>query len=132
MNTIFLEILNKKFANQFTHKEDENGSFINFPAKTRDFGDVNIYEEYPGAYILEVGNFTHSHFYEGTEDEMAIEAAKDIIDFLDNLFSDSIVCYGSHECGGGWYLRQDDENENINWTDLFVWSGLFRKAERDE
>ena len=130
MNPIFLEILSMKFTNQFILKTDENGSFISFPAKTRDFGDVNIYEESPGAYILEVGNFTHGHFdiYDGTEDGRIRAAAKEVTEFLTDLFSDQLICYGSHEKGGGWYYKQSDDDEDIDWTDLFVWSGIYRRA----
>jgi len=130
MNTIFIELLNKKYNNQFVIETNENNSFIRFPAKCADFGDICIYEDEPGGYIVEVGNFTHGHYdlYEGTEDEMTKEAAEDIIDFLEKLFSDSVICYGSHKGGGGWYLKEDDKSENIDWTDLFVWSGLFRKS----
>lgn len=133
MNPIFVEILNEIFINQFIVEADEHGSFIKFPAKNTDFGDILICEEYPGSYIVIIGIFTHSHFdcYDGAEEEQIKEAVNDIIDFLKNLFTDRIVCHGSHKGGGGWYLKGSCEEKIFDdGTDnLFVWSGIFKKAQ---
>ena len=103
INPIFIEIMNEKFTDQFTVETDENCSFIRFPAKNPDFGDVKIVEEEPGFYTVWLGKFTHQHFdwYEGNMDETNKETAEGIFDFLEKLFDDSIICYGSHK-GGGW------------------------------
>ena len=131
MNPIFVEAMNEKFPNQFKTESVNNHLFIVFPAKNFDFGDVDIQEEYQGSYIVTIGKFSHQHFdeYEGTDDEMATNAAIAVADFLENLFADRIICYGSHEGGGGCYWKGDEEN---SWADddddLFVWSGIYRKA----
>lgn len=133
MNPILVETLNEIFINQFMVEEDEHGSFIKFPAKSADFGNVLVYEEHPGSYIVLVGKFTHIHFdcYDGTEEDQVKEAAKDITDFFENLFADHIVCHGTHEGGGGWYLKGAGEEKIFDdgIDNLFVWSGIFKKAQ---
>jgi len=129
MNQIFVETLSEKFPNQFEIKTDEKYTFIKFPAKNPDFGDVDIYEDYPGEYIVNVGHFTHGHFdcYNGSEEEQAREAAETIADFLETLFADGIICYGSHEKGGGCYRK--GHSDAIYGDDVggFVWSGADHK-----
>jgi hypothetical protein len=130
LNQLFIDILFEKYNNLLIIETEKNSAFIKFPAKSSDFGNVCICEEEVGSYIVEVGKFTHGHFdlYDGTEEERIVEAANDIVDFLEKLFSDQIICYGSHQHGGGWHLIQNDEEENIDWTDSFVWSGLYKRS----
>jgi len=149
MNTVFIETMKEKFANQLTIASYKDHPFIKFPAKNPEFGDLDIYEEYPGEYIVYVGDFTHSHFYgDGySDDERAGEAAKEIISFLEGLFADRIICYGSHEKGGGFYSVEDEDG--ADWIghrtlffflklrqrkprDLFVWSGIYKITEQTE
>jgi hypothetical protein len=127
MSSNFIEILNKKFANQFEIKSDKNGSFISFPAKSSDFGDVLIYEECAGEYIVSIGHFTHSHFdcYGGTENEQIKKAAEEITYFLLDLFADRIICHGSHNGGGGW-STEGYHDVDLNGNN-FVWSGAYKK-----
>ena len=131
IHPIFIAELNKKFANRFTIESEENNTFICFPAKSHEFGTLEIYEEYPGAYIVYVGKFTHCHFdcYEGSEEAQVKEAAEEIIDFLENIFTDNVICYGSHEGGGGCYVKEDEGDEYVNdeYTCHFVWSGIYNK-----
>ena len=133
MNPIFIEVMTSKFPNQFTTEFGNDHLFLVFPAKNPDFGDVDICEDYPGAYIVTLGKFTHGHFdvYDGSDDEKAKEAAEEVVDFLENLFADRIVCFGAHETGGGYcFNNSNDIDECANkWGDLFVWSGFFKKAE---
>ena len=119
MNLILLKTLNEKFADQFEIISDEIGSFVRFPAKNADFGDVIIYEEkeereeYQESYIIEIGKITHGHFYEQEE----------ITGFLENLFADRIICYDR-----GWCLRSEfEDDKDLNPGDLFVWSGIYRE-----
>ena len=131
MNPIFIAALNEKFANQFTIELAENKSFINFPEKSPDFGTVEIFEECLGAYIVYVGKFTHCHFdyYTGSEEEQSKEAAEDIIDLLENIFADRIICYGSHSGGGGFFDKDDyEECACDEHTDYFIWSGIYKKG----
>jgi len=68
--------------------------------------------------------------YTGSEEEQSKEAAENIIDFLENLFADHVICYGSYEKGGGFYGKEyceDDDYTCDECTDYFVWSGIYRK-----
>ena len=133
MNPKFIEIIKEKIAYQFEIETVDNRVFIVFPAKSLDFGDVDICEESLGEYIVTVGNFSHSHFdrYDGSDDERVVSAAEDVASFLKNLFSDRIICFGSHECGGGYYFNDIGDIHELadERDDLFVWSGIFRKAQ---
>ena len=133
MHALFIAALNEKFPNQFTVELAENDSFIRFPAKSPEFGDVDIYEESPGAYIVNLGKFTHSHFdcYEGSQDEQIKNAVECIIDFLEEVFADRVICFGAKWGGGsfpkGYY--KDDKRTNDERTDYFVWSGIYKRAD---
>ena len=131
IHSVFIIELNKKFTNHFTVKFEENNTFICFPEKSPEFGSVEIYEENPGAYIVYVGKFTHCHFdcYEGSEDVQVKEAAEEITDFLENIFTDNVICFGSHEGGGGCYVMDEDDDEFLDdkYDAYFVWSGIYKK-----
>jgi len=126
MSPVFIEAIGKKFPNQFKVEQDEGDSVIIFPAKSADFGDVIIEEESLGSYILHVGKFTHSHFdmYGGSIERQIKEAAENISMWLKGIFADQIVAYGGEWGGGcGWKEQLKDTKH-----DLYVWSGLYRKA----
>jgi len=131
IHPIFIAELNKKFTNHFTIELEENNTFICFPEKSHEFGTLEIYEKYPGAYIVYVGKFTHCHFdcYEGSEEAQVKEAIKEITDFLENIFTDNVICFGSHEGGGGCYVKEHESDEYVDddYTHYYVWSGIYRK-----
>jgi len=126
MNPIFIESMNKIFTNKFVIETTEGQSFIRFPSKSPYFGDIEIYEDALNMYIVVVGKFTHAHFdvYEGSDDEKISEAMNDVIRFLEYLFTDQVICWGSHEGGGGYSLTEHYEDDG--WGDLYVWSGLLK------
>jgi len=128
MNPLLVKSINEKFSTQFELKTDEFGSYFVFPAKNPDFGDIVIYEERnecPGRYMVEIGNFTHNHYFINDENSELDE----LVEFLENLFSDNIILHGSHKGSGGWELKEDcDEDYYADWSDLFVWSGLYKKT----
>lgn len=80
MKQLFVKILTDKYSNLLVIETDNNSDFIKFPAKSSNFGNVCIYEEEVGSYI--------------------VDAANDIVDFLEKLFSDQIIRHGSHQGGG--------------------------------
>ena len=125
MNSILVETLSEKFANQFEIISDDIGSFVRFPAKNIDFGDIIIYEEkeereeYQGSYMIEIGKITHGHFC--IREETINENVKEIAAFLENLFADRIICYNK-----GWCLRSEfEDDKDLIPGDLFVWSGIY-------
>lgn len=131
IHPIFIAELNKKFASRFTIESEGINIFICFPENSPEFGSVEIYEEDLGAYIVYVRKFTHCHFdcYEGSEDVQVKEASEEITDFLENIFTDNVICFGSHEGGGGCYVKGDEEYEFLNdkYDTYFVWSGIYKK-----
>lgn len=98
-----------------------------FPAIHPDVGDVVISDE--GYEVtLQAGRFTHGHFanYDQnlSDTQKAERISEDIVQFLDDLFADRIVLWGSHNSSGGWYPR--DEPRPGFWSgrgELYVWSG---------
>ena len=110
MNQIFIEALNKDFFGQFKVDSEAEESHIIFPAKSPEFGDVEIYEECPGSYILCMGELSH-----------------DIINHLHLIFADQIVIFGG-EWGGGSGQKEYFLGEKHQYEDLYVWSGLYRKG----
>ncbi len=56
-----------------------------------------------------VGHFTHSHFssYDDiSEEAKAREISEDVMIFLEDLFADRVLLWGSHEKGGGWHFSR--------------------------
>ena len=127
MNSVFIDCLKERFANRFSVVSEKENVFIQFPAENPDFGGVVVYEERHGAYIVEIGKFTHCHIdgYCGPYDEVGREAAEDVGYFLCELFADKIICHGSHE-GGGGFIHADSYYESYGKASkLYVWSGLY-------
>jgi len=123
MDKAFIDKLNEKFPGQFELVPAEEGQFVKFPAKSPDFGDVLIYEEEPGAYIVVLGEFTHSHCDVYLYDPQ--EVLDDIVWLLEETFADRIICHGSH-LGGGGYVHKEHWNP-AEFDDYFVWSGKCKK-----
>ena len=132
MNPIFIEILNKNFDNQYTIEVVNEIEFIVFPAKSSDFGDVDIFEEKIGQYIVTLGKFTHTHFgiSDNINDESVQKIAIEITNFLMQVFNNDIVCYGSHKGGGGYVNLNEmydcDKETLEEENDLFIWSGKYK------
>ena len=94
-----------------------------FPAVHPEVGDIQIYDD-GDEVTLVAGKFTHSHF-SNYEDELSVEQkaeriSEDVLSFLEALFADQIVLWGSHQGGGGWRLRDEDSEADEK---EYVWSG---------
>jgi hypothetical protein len=107
-----------------------------FPAMHPQVGDIQIHDD--GSELTVVaGNFTHGHFAnydEDLSDDKKDEAiVEDVIEFLEALFADRVVLWGSHGGGGGWYRRDRPQTDRHalplqieqmkQASDHFVWSG---------
>ncbi|MFL6500678.1 MAG: hypothetical protein ACJ8LL_08205 [Candidatus Udaeobacter sp.] len=97
---------------------------ITIPASHPDVGDVVLQddEEEITAYL---GHFTHRHFsnYDDvptSEKEKVI--AKDVVRFLDDLFTDRIVMWGSHRGMGGSHSIDSPSLLSLA-RKKYVWSG---------
>ena len=132
MNPVFIEILNKEFISQHTIEVVNEIEFIVFSANSFDFGDVDIFEEKLGQYIVTLGRFTHTHFNisDIVNDENIQQIAIEITNFLMRVFENDIVCYGSHKgCGGYVDLKEMDKFDEKTLEEekeLFVWSGKYK------
>jgi hypothetical protein len=98
-----------------------------FPAIHPEVGDVVISDD-RYELTLQAGNFTHSHFsnYEDnlSEEQKAERIAEDVAQFLEELFADRVILWGSHNGGGGWYPRDaQPPRASDGHGELYVWSG---------
>jgi hypothetical protein len=97
-----------------------------FAAKHPAVGEIKIYD-HGSELILVAGHFTHGHFSDfvsKSAEEAENNIAEDVIAFLDRLFADQVVMWGSQAGGGGWYSRDNATNAMVrSGVQLFVWSG---------
>jgi len=112
--------------------------FAIFPAIHKDVGDIEIYDD-GDELTLVAGKFTHGHFYNYddnlTEDQKTAKIGEEVVEFLDAVFADRVVFWGSHSGAGGWDRRDvstEDDSQSvwpIGGDDLlenrneYVWSG---------
>jgi len=96
-----------------------------FPAIHPQVGEIQIHDD-GDEITLVAGNFTHGHFSSYDEslsrEQKAEQIAGSVVDFLEELFADRIILWGSHRGGGGW----KPVGENSGWEadeKLYVWSG---------
>jgi len=98
-----------------------------FPAIHTQVGDVVISDD--GYEVtLEAGNFTHSHFsnynHNLSEAQRCEQIAEDVAQFLEELFTDRVVLWGSHASSGGWFPRGERSSGLFRaHGELYVWSG---------
>jgi len=108
---------------------DEDRRQIMIPGGHPGFGAVQIQDD-ESELTIHVGRFTHSHTSpqedDLTEEEKAESITWEVINFLQDLFDDQIVVWGSHEESGGFYhkdaplnLKRSIKKGVLKW----VWSG---------
>ena len=105
-----------------------------FPAIHPEVGDIAILDD-GNELTIYAGNFTHGHFDcddpQTPEPERTERTVGAVMAFLDELFADRIVLWGSHRGCGGWFAREETAEtleELREWTDgeapkLYTWSG---------
>jgi hypothetical protein len=97
-----------------------------FPAAHPKVGDLQIYDDGDELTVV-LGRFTHGHFsnYDErlTNDQKAAEIAEAIVAFLEQLFADEVILWGSHEGGGGWCHAGIERDPLPGWESEYVWSG---------
>jgi len=119
-----LPILTERFPGRFVTAEPGVQPCVTFPAKHPQVGDVQIYDDGDEITLI-AGNFTHGHF--SNYDEIPVEEKEKIIadsvaDFLDRLFSDQVVLWGSHKGSGGWQVLDGVSSYKPRHNE-YVWSG---------
>jgi hypothetical protein len=95
-----------------------------FPCIHLDVGDIQIYDDGDELTVV-AGKFTHGHFsnYDAlSAEQKAHQITDDVVAFLDDLFADRIVLWGSHEGSGGWHKREAASTLHKS-AKSYVWSG---------
>lgn len=123
MNAIVIDVLRNRFADQFSLETENDKTFIKFPAKCPEFGNIEIYEDEPGAFIIVIGHFTHCHMDVGIDAHDETELADRIADLLEDTFNDRIICHGAHQTGGGF--AHIEHFKEYGESEYFIWSGRF-------
>lgn len=98
---------------------------VTFPAKHPSVGDILIYDE-GDEITLVAGNFTHGHF--SNYDDIPVQQKEKLIAekvsaFLEKLFSDKVILWGSHTGIGGWQEADPESPKRWKHKNEHVWSG---------
>ena len=116
--------LRERFPDRRVSFGEPPGPVAVFAAEHADVGDVEIFDD-GGEVTLVTGRFTHGHFSDyvsGCVEEAEQRIVEDVVAFLEDLFADRIVLWGSHAGGGGWYGRDAQPQWPVTGP-LYVWSG---------
>jgi hypothetical protein len=126
---ILAEILIPKLKGRFADRGLRTASSPSpcavFPAGYPEFGDIQIYDDGDELTVV-AGNFTHGHFSnydEALSVQQKAEAITDaVLQFLEQVFADEVVFWGSHEAAGGWHKR-GEFSEWHRGAKEYAWSG---------
>jgi hypothetical protein len=126
---VLLPLLQRRFPDRGVRLEDGDDPRIIIPAQHPEVGEIRI-KEHAGGAILYAGRFTHGHF-DGhprprdsvSRAERDQNIAEDVTFFLEEMFSDRIVLWGSHERGGGWRRIDYAGMTPARGVTEYVWSG---------
>ncbi len=132
---MLFERLKSKFEEMFPERKFEVKSTPNKTITIKpdyyEFGEVEIIDD-GNELTLIAGNFTHGHFscYENISDEekenQIVESA---IDFLEAMFNDKVIFWGTHKGMGGWHRIDFDANfKEESGKEQYFWSGPVRKS----
>jgi hypothetical protein len=123
--------LKERFPNRGLRVETSPGPRVIFPCVHPEVGDFEIRDDGDELTVC-AGNFTHGHFSNFDEklskEKKAEQIAEDTITFLESVFADQIVFWGSSRGGGGWHHRSEP-NKFFRTGILgkpkkeYVWSG---------
>jgi hypothetical protein len=116
-----------------------------FPAIHPDVGDLEIHDDGDELTVI-AGNFTHGHFSnykDGVPESEKYEAIiTELLAFLDDVFADQMVLWGSHDTSGGWFRRKRGaevtgqsvwpapNKDGPQMRSEYVWSGPLSAAKR--
>jgi hypothetical protein len=107
---VLISELKKRFPARSFQEGTPPESIAVFPAAHTDVGDVVILGD-ENEIIIEVGSISHEHFdcYDSTLSEAQREdlIIQDVIDFLEELFSDRVLLWTSESGAGGWRRIKD-------------------------
>lgn len=96
-----------------------------FPAASPEVGDIEIYDDGDELTVV-LGKFTHDHFSNDdaglSMDEKADRIAENVAVFLEKLFADRVILWGSGQGSGGW-CYVDESGGVESYGKEYVWSG---------
>jgi hypothetical protein len=125
ISDVLVSKLQERFPGRGLRNASAPAPFAVFPAIHPEVGDIQIYDDGDELTVV-AGNFTHGHFSNYDEklsvEQKAEEITESVLSFLESLFADQIVLWGSHQASGGWYKR----GESPAWkkdAKEYVWSG---------
>jgi hypothetical protein len=125
LSEVLIPKLQRKFSGRGLHVATPPLPCACFPAVHPEIGDIEIYDDGDELTVV-AGKFTHGHFSNYDETLSVQHKAEQITDalvcFLQEVFADEVVFWGSHEAGGGWHRR----GERSEWQQdgkEYVWSG---------
>lgn len=122
---VLLRILEKRFPGKGILGTNSDEPCITFHAKHPDFGDILILDDGEEVTII-AGNFTHGHFsnYDNIpQNEKEEIIAENVAGFLELVFSDQVIFWGTHKSVGGWHVLGADPLPRRKHEGDFVWSG---------
>jgi hypothetical protein len=129
ISSILIPELQKRFAGRQLRIGSAPTACAVFPAIHPDVGDVEIFDEGDELTVV-AGKFTHGHFssydQELSPEQKAARIVQDTMIFLEELFADRIILWGSHDGSGGWYKR-DRSSDWASPGTKYVWSGPLPK-----
>jgi hypothetical protein len=102
-----------------------------FPGVHPEVGDIEIYD---GGYELTVvaEKFTHGHFsnYDNSlsVEEKADDITECVVIFLEYLFADRVILWGSHQGSGGWFYAENEDSDFPRTEEKYLWSGPLTKG----
>jgi hypothetical protein len=117
-------MLRERFPGRGLHIQNGPQLCAIFPGVHPDVGDVEVCDDGDEITVY-AGNFTHGHFsnYDDVaEEQKARLISEDVIEFLEAVFADQVVFWGSHQGGGGW-RRLDLAPHPGPANGEYVWSG---------
>lgn len=125
LSALLLPTLHERFPNRGLREGDTPGVCAVFPAIHPDVGDIQIYDDGDELTVV-AGNFTHGHFSNYDEsrgvEEKELQIVDAVADFLEDLFADRIVLWGSQRGSGGWYYPEHAGDDPGHERE-HVWSG---------
>jgi len=124
--------LREQFPNRGLRVEMSPEARAIFPCVHPEVGDIEIHDDGDELTVY-AGNFTHGHFSNYDEklpkEQKAEQITEDVVAFLNNLFADQIILWGSHSGGGGWSKREEPDKLSFlskiftAHKKQYVWSG---------
>jgi hypothetical protein len=125
ISNVLIPLLRERFPNRGIKSVAGAKPCITIPAVHSEFGDFQIFDD-GDEITLVAGVFTHGHF--SNYDSIPVEEkekiiAEDVADFLEKVFADQVVFWGSHKDVGGWRVVKPDSTDKQKHQQEYVWSG---------